>query len=139
MVFDWRKNQRRPTLDILEKANELGKNIKDSAELRRYREAEARFLNSDEVQKSYNEYKSLYSIYLKNLDESVAKEIDDKYNLLLKNDIFKEYLDSKNHYDKLVSTVYDIIGYHTETKRKNCDGCSGCGKNSAPSVSFDKG
>lgn len=115
-------------MDILEKANELGKNIKESAELKRYSEAEVRFLNSNEVQKSYNEYKTLYSNYLKSLDESLAMEVDDKYNILLKNDIFKEYLDSKNHYDKLVLAVYDIIGYHTGTKSKNCSSCSGCGK-----------
>lgn len=115
-------------MDILQKANELGKYIKESQEIKRYREAEISFLKSDEVQKSYNEYRTLYTSYLKTLDKSLEKEVDDKYNMLLKNDIFKEYLDSKHHYDKLVSAVYDIIAYHTDKKKKSCDGCSGCSK-----------
>lgn len=123
-------------MNIIDKADELGRMISESSELKRFREAEISFLNNKKLQTIYTEYKDLYINYLKNRDTKLEDKINEKYNILIKSQVFNEYLESKKEFETLLSTVKDLIDYHVGYETDNCSskGCSGCMKKHPCSV-----
>lgn len=117
-------------MDVIDKTVELGKLIQDSKEFKRFNQKEILFLNDNDLQKKYNEYKDIYKEYANTNNNDLKVKIDFKYNELLKNNNFKNYLEAKEVFEQLIFKVSSIIEYYTGHNLKSCfkGSCNNCNK-----------
>lgn len=116
-------------MNIVDKANELGKLLENSKQYNDFRISETEFLNDNQVQKLLSEYKQFYIKYNQTKDEKIAKIVDEKYNDLLKNKVYARYISSKTEFETLMTTVNELVNRYVQFDKKGCSSnCGGCHK-----------
>lgn len=120
-------------MSIIENANELGKMISKSSEFNLFNKSQINFMNDNNLQIEYENYKKMYNSYMKDKNEDLASKVDMQYEKLLENKNFSVYLESKEKLESLMNSVHELIDYHIDFKKeKSCcsskKDCSGCSK-----------
>lgn len=126
---------------ILEKAHELGELLAASPELARYQEQEIAFYSDETAQqclRAYEEKSAALSEEMRKTTmtpealEGFRSRMADNMAELTKNATAREYLEAKSAFNRIVTSVNEIIGYHIRGEEAgggcggNCSGCSGC-------------
>lgn len=126
---------------ILNKAHELGELLAESEELKHYQEMELAFASDEDAQAAVR----LYDEKSRGLSEEMhhasmtpehledfRKRMNDNMAELTQNATAREYLEAKSAFNRLITQVNEIIGYHIRGEEAeggcsgNCSGCSGC-------------
>jgi len=107
-------------MNLIDKANELGKFLEESLQYKDYKNAKDLFLSNFELQSQYEEYKNLYINYIKTKDISLSDQINIKYNELLKINDFSNYLETKKEFEELVSKINESIIKYVEYDAAPC-------------------
>jgi len=117
-------------MNIINKANELGKYLEESIQYIDYKNAKDKFFNNIKLQSIYEEYKNLYITYIKTKDISLGDQINTKYNELLKVNDFSNYLETKKEFEELVSKINETVIKYVEYDATPCGKgkCGGCSK-----------
>lgn len=125
-------------MDILDKANELGHMIAESAEMTRLKDSEAA-LESDELARGLmQEYKNLQielvqaSRAKKPVEdiELIKEKLIEKQRELYENTITNEYLEAKSAFDRFMGNINNVITFAItgeECSPSKCGSCKGCG------------
>jgi len=118
-------------MEILDKADELGKLIGESSHLLRYRNAQTALLNNNELCHKLNEYKEMYNSYLKDKDQSLKERIDSMFEEININPIYSEFVISKEQFDEMMDTVDALLKHrvndeYTGYEEKTCCSSKGC-------------
>lgn len=127
--------------EILKKAHELGELLAKSEELAAYQEMEAAFASDEEAQKAvatYEEKSRALSEEMRSGGMTPEKLNDyrDRMNQMMaeltKNATAREFLEAQSAFNKVISSVNEILSYHIRGEEAaggcggNCSGCSGC-------------
>lgn len=122
---------------ILEKANELGKMLANSNELKHFQAMEAVFYSDEEAQKVFAEYEKkreeignqmretdLSPEALRSFQEKLQECMAD----LTANKVVNDYLEAKSAFNQIITQVNSIISYCIQGEESGCSGnCSSCG------------
>ncbi|MBR6729028.1 MAG: YlbF family regulator [Clostridia bacterium] len=126
---------------ILEKAHELGKLLAESEELSRFQEQEMAFFSDEEAQKCLKEYEAKSTALSEEMRqaamtpealESYRNRMAENMQVLTQNATAREYLEAKSAFNKLITAVNEILGYHIRGEEAegscggNCASCGGC-------------
>ena len=127
--------------EILQKAHELGELLANSKELARYQEQEISFFSDEEAQNALKEYEAKSTALSEEMRgatmtpealESFRTRMAENMQVLTQNATAREYLEAKSAFNKIITSVNEIIGYHIRGEQAedscsgNCSGCSGC-------------
>lgn len=124
-------------MTIIEKAHELGEMIEASEELKVLKEAEAVQAQDDEAQqlvadfniKRMNLAREIQSGKITE-EEAIKKNNEAFAEMVAKSEAIKNYVDAKDVFDKLVSSVNNVINMHIMGDQggctHNCSTCGGC-------------
>lgn len=124
-------------MTIIEKAHELGKLIKESAEMEALKTAEATQANDEEAQKFVAEFNIKRMNLARDIQEGKMSQEDAiKANneafeeMVEKCQVIKDYVEAKKNFDKVVNDVNNIINIYIagepEGCTHNCHTCGGC-------------
>ncbi len=126
--------------DIMEKAKELGMLIKESEELKAYKEAEAAQLDDKEAVELMMEYHNTQEELAKEAsDPDITKEKFEELNVraqaafgkIAKNKSIAAYIEAQQNFSNLMNQVNTILSYYITGEEEsgctgNCSGCSSC-------------
>ena len=124
-------------MTIAEKAHELGKMIKESAEMEALKAAEKAQAEDEATQKAVAEF-NLKRMNLardiqegKLTQEEAIKQNNDAFAQMVEaNQLIKNYVEAKQAFDKVVNEVNNIINIYIagepEGCTHNCSTCGGC-------------
>lgn len=128
--------------EILEKANELGKMLADSNELKHFRAMEAVFYSDEEAQKVFNHYQEKREEITNQMHEtemspealrSFQEQLQACMAELTANQVVNDYLEAKSAFHQIITKVNSIISYCIEGEENgsggcggHCSSCSGC-------------
>ncbi|MBE7022556.1 MAG: YlbF family regulator [Ruminococcaceae bacterium] len=128
--------------EILQKAHELGELLAAAPELARYQEQEIAFYSDETAQqclRTYEQKSAALSEEMKQATmtpealEGFRSRMSENMAELTKNATAREYLEAKSAFNRIVTSVNEIIGYHIRGEQAegggcggNCSGCSGC-------------
>ena len=126
---------------IIEKAQELGKLIKDSEVRKAAVLASDKMKNDSEAVKllaSYNETREKEMIKLREKEpskeelEAFRDSLQKEFDKLMENEIIKDYIEKNKELDMLVEQVNAILAYYISGEEEqghgSCSGsCSSCG------------
>ena len=124
-------------MTILEKANELGQMIKDSAEMKALNEAEEAQSHDDEAQQLIADFNIKRMNLAKKLQEETltqeeaVKQNNEAFNEMVeKSETIKNYVEAKKTFDKLVNGVNSTINLYIMGEQggctHDCHTCGGC-------------
>lgn len=124
-------------MTILEKANELGQMIKDSAEMKALNEAEEAQSHDDEAQQLIADFNIKRMNLAKKLQEETltqeeaVKQNNEAFNEMVeKSETIKKYVEAKKNFDKLVNGVNSTINLYIMGEQggctHDCHTCGGC-------------
>lgn len=124
-------------MTILEKANELGQMIKDSAEMKALNEAEEAQSHDDEAQQLIADFNIKRMNLAKKLQEETltqeeaVKQNNEAFNEMVeKSETIKNYVEAKKAFDKLVNGVNSTINLYIMGEQggctHDCHTCGGC-------------
>ncbi|MDD6735127.1 MAG: YlbF family regulator [Clostridiales bacterium] len=124
-------------MTILEKANELGQMIKDSAEMKALNEAEEAQSHDDEAQQLIADFNIKRMNLAKKLreetltQEEAVKQNNEAFNEMVeKSETIKNYVEAKKAFDKLVNGVNSTINLYIMGEQggctHDCHTCGGC-------------
>lgn len=124
-------------MTIIEKAHELGKLIKESAEMEALKTAETAQANDEEAQKFVAEFNIKRMNLARDIQEGkISQEDAIKANneafeeMVEKCQVIKDYVEAKKSFDKVVNDVNNIINIYIagepEGCTHNCHTCGGC-------------
>lgn len=124
-------------MDILDKTRELGEMLRNSEEMKAYKDAEA----AQQADEATQEHMKEFNLNRLNLARDMqngkmsredAIEANNKAfdELCEKAPLIREYVDAKAKFDELVNKVNSIINFYitgqTEDCTHDCSTCSGC-------------
>ncbi len=126
--------------EILKKAHELGELIAESHVLKRCQEQELTFASDEAAQNAVSAYDEKSKALAEEMRsgsmtpeklEAFRNRMNENMQELTKNATAREYLEAKSEFNKLITQVNEIIGYHIRGEEAggcsgNCSGCSGC-------------
>ena len=123
-------------MEILEQARILGKALSESEEFTKYYAAEAAFKTDDTAIALIEEYTANQEKYVEKLQAeditpeemvNVKNKMAQDYNNLLKNDVIREYTQTKEAAEELLAKVNKIIKFYIvgEEEHSHEGGCSG--------------
>ncbi len=123
---------------IIEMAHKLGETIKSTPCYERYTEAEKSFRENGDIARLITEYNAqqtaLAKVYSdKEVDRELITAIEGRVNTLYleitENEVYKEFVESKDEIDNLIKSVNDEILFAITGERPHsCGGdCSSCG------------
>lgn len=126
--------------EIFNKANELGKMLADSNELKHFRAMEAVFYSDEEAQKVFNKYQEKREAITGKMHEtemtpealrSFQEQLQACMVELTTNKVVNDYLEAKSAFNQVITKVNSIISYCIEGEEKSgcsgsCSSCSGC-------------
>ena len=127
--------------NILKKAHELGELLAESTELAEFQEMETAFFSDDDSQAAVSEYEKKSAELSKEMHsttmtaeklESFRQRMNENMAELTQNATAKAYLEAKSKFNRIITQVNEIIGYHIRGEEQsggcsgNCSGCSGC-------------
>ena len=127
--------------DIIEKARELGQMIAESDELKALKGAEEIQLSDPEAQKLMMDYANTRDRLSQRMSsgdvskedfESIQKEMEDAFALLMTNANIKRYVEANNTFKTLIDQVNAIIAFYVKGEEQggscsgNCSSCGGC-------------
>lgn len=122
---------------ILEKANELGKMLANSNELKHFQAMEAVFYSDEEAQKVFAEYEKKREEIGNQMREtdlspealrSFQEKLQDCMAKLTANKVVNDYLEAKSAFNQIITQVNSIISYCIQGEESGCSGnCSSCG------------
>ncbi len=127
-------------MDIIEKATELGLMIADSEQMSRLTKAEERIEMDERARALMTDYKLLQVEAARALREDSGKPVTEGINQRLAakqreiNDygITKNYIEAKNEFDRLMSTINSVMIYAITGEEPcstgGCGSCGGCGQ-----------
>lgn len=124
-------------MTIIEKAHELGKLIKESAEMEALKTAETAQANDEEAQKFVAEFNIKRMNLARDIQEGkISQEDAIKANneafeeMVEKCQVIKDYVEAKKSFDKVVNDVNNIINIYIAGEpdgcTHNCHTCGGC-------------
>ena len=114
--------------NILKKAHELGELLAESTELAEFQEMETTFFSDEDAQAAVAEYEKKSAELSKEMHsttmtaeklESFRQKMNENMAELTQNATAKAYLEAKSKFNRIITQVNEIIGYHIR-------GCSGC-------------
>jgi len=125
---------------MIEKAKELGMLIKESDELKEYKEAEAAQLDDKEAVELMMEYHNTQEELSKEAaDPNITKEKYEELNVkaqaafgkIIKNPSIARYIQAQQNFSNLMNQVNTILSYYITGEEEsgcggNCSGCSSC-------------
>lgn len=122
-------------MNINEKAHELGKMISESAEMARMEKAEEAQKNDEAAQNLMNEFTLKRMNLMRDLqagkikeEEAIEKNNEAYYEMMEKNAVIKEYVESKSAFDELIMNINSILDSYVAKENVNCThDCSTCG------------
>ncbi len=126
--------------EILKKAHELGELLAESTELAQFQEMEAAFFSDDDAQAAVAEYEKKSTALSEEMRasamtpeklESFRQKMNENMEILTQNATAKAYLEAKSAFNRIITQVNEIIGYHIRGEEGggcsgNCSGCNGC-------------
>ncbi|MBE7047781.1 MAG: YlbF family regulator [Ruminococcaceae bacterium] len=124
--------------EILQKAHELGELLAASTELARYQEQEIAFQTDESAQAAVTEYEKKSTQLAEEMRsgsmtpeklDAFRKQMNENMAELTKNATAREYLEAKSAFNRVITQVNEILGYHIrgEEQDGNCSGhCSSC-------------
>lgn len=122
-------------MTIAEQAHELGKLIKQSAEMAAYKNAEERQQNDEEAIKLMQEF-NLNRMNLardmqegKITQEEAVKKNNAAFEEMVKNsEVISDFIEAKKNFDALIGEVNGILNYYITGQEPGCThDCSSCG------------
>lgn len=127
-------------MDIFDKAKELGQAIIDSKEFVRFKKAEEVQMNDDMAQmliSAYNSKRREASEKMRegNLSKEEQKliidQLNDEFEMLSKNKVIAEYINSSKDFEDFHKKVTDIINFFVTGEQDSscggkCSSCEGC-------------
>lgn len=122
-------------MTIAEQAHELGKLIKQSAEMAAYKNAEERQQNDEESIKLMQEF-NLNRMNLardmqegKITQEEAVKKNNAAFEEMVKNsEVISDFIEAKKNFDALIGEVNGILNYYITGQEPGCThDCSSCG------------
>ena len=127
--------------EILEKAHELGELIAGSRELAEYQAQELAFTADAEAQKALATYEEKSAALAEEMHSGAMtperlQGFRDRMNAMMaeltQNPTAKAYLEAKSAFNRIITQINEILGYHIRGGEEaggcggNCSGCSGC-------------
>ena len=129
------------TEEIRKKAEELGKLLKDSDEVKAANSAKAVYDNDEAVQQAIFEYNTQNAVLAKEYQkdekdevfmETVKKRIGELYNEIVNNAAYTAYVQAEEQIGNLMKEVNDELNFQITGERPqsactgNCGFCGGC-------------
>lgn len=129
------------TDEIRKKAEELGKLLKDSDEVKAANAAKAVYDNDEAVQQAIFEYNTQNAVLAKEYQkdekdevfmETVKKRIGELYNEIVNNAAYTAYVQAEEQIGNLMKEVNDELNFQITGERPqsactgNCGSCGGC-------------
>ncbi len=121
-------------MDVLDLATKLGEALSESDEFKRYRLAEEKYHADEEAARLTAEYGKKSEELAKELSREdikpsemikIRQQMTAEYNKLFNNEVIKEFLQSKQMAESLLSQVNNIIQYYVTGEEEQTGGCSG--------------
>ena len=127
--------------NILKKAHELGELLAASTELAEFQEMETTFFSDEAAQAAVAEYEKKSAELSKEMHstamtaeklEAFRQKMNENMAELTQNATAKAYLEAKSKFNRIITQVNEILGYHIRGEEQNggcsgnCSGCSGC-------------
>ena len=126
--------------EILNKAHELGELIASSRELAEYQAQEMAFAADAEAQKALSVYEEKSAALAEEMRSGAMtperlQGFRDRMNGMMaeltENPTAKAYLEAKSAFNRIITQINEILGYHINGGEEggcggNCSGCSGC-------------
>lgn len=121
-------------MTITEQTHELGKLIKESAEMAAYKAAEERQMNDEEAKKLMQEF-NLNRMNLardmqegKVTQEEAVKKNNEAFEAMVeKSEVIKEFIEAKKNFDAVISEINGILNYYITGQEPGCThDCSCC-------------
>lgn len=129
-----RRKERRK-MDIFEKTQELGAMIQETAEMKRMIAADAAQQADEEAQKLLGEFNLARMNLARDMqegkipqEEAVKKNNRAFNDMVEKSAVIKEYVESKQAFDAVISKINGILNFYITGQDPNCThDCSTCG------------
>ncbi|RCX10357.1 cell fate (sporulation/competence/biofilm development) regulator YlbF (YheA/YmcA/DUF963 family) [Anaerobacterium chartisolvens] len=130
-------------MDIIEKARELGLMIADSEQMSRLTRAEESMETDERARALMRDYKLLQTEAARALREDGVKpsakgineRLEEKQREINSYGITKNYIEAKNEFDRLMSTINSVMIYAITGEEPcstgGCGSCGGCGQHSS--------
>ncbi len=121
-------------MTITEQTHELGKLIKESAEMAAYKAAEERQMNDEEAKKLMQEF-NLNRMNLardmqegKVTQEEAVKKNNEAFEAMVeRSEVIKEFIEAKKNFDAVISEINGILNYYITGQEPGCThDCSCC-------------
>lgn len=125
-------------MNLLEKAHELGRMIKECPEMLEMQRCEEAQMNDGEAQELLKEFNLKRMNLIRDMQsekitrEEAAKKNTDAFNEMLeKSKVMKDYVEAKKIFDAVVSEINGVINYYITGKEPggcthDCSSCGGC-------------
>lgn len=122
-------------MDIFEKTQELGAMIQETAEMKRMIAADAAQQADEEAQKLLGEFNLARMNLARDMqegkipqEEAVKKNNRAFNDMVEKSAVIKEYVESKQAFDAVISKINGILNFYITGQDPNCThDCSTCG------------
>ncbi|MBP3360277.1 MAG: YlbF family regulator [Clostridia bacterium] len=123
--------------EIIEKTRELGEMIRDSAEMKKLKEAEANQAQDENAKTLMMEFnmnrmnlgRDLQSGKLTE-EEAIKRNNEAFENMVAKSDAIREYVEAKKELDRIVTEVNEVLNFyitgHSSGCSHDCSSCGGC-------------
>lgn len=122
-------------MTITEKAHELGKLIKDSAEMAAYKAAEERQRNDEDAAKLMQEFNLNRMNLARDMqegkitqEEAVKKNNQAFEDMVAKSETISNFIEAKKNFDAVVSGINGILNFYITGQEPGCThDCATCG------------
>lgn len=129
------RRKERIKMDIFEKTQELGAMIQETAEMKRMIAADAAQQADEEAQKLLGEFNLARMNLARDMqegkipqEEAVKKNNRAFNDMVEKSAVIKEYVESKQAFDTVISKINGILNFYITGQDPNCThDCSTCG------------
>lgn len=122
-------------MTITEKTHELGKLIKESSEMAKYKACEEKQMNDEDAKKLMQEFNLNRMNLARDMqegkitqEEAVKKNSEAFEEMVDKSQVIKDFIEAKKDFDAVISEINGILNYYITGQEPNCThDCSTCG------------
>lgn len=103
-------------MEVIELANKLGEEIKQSQEFREFKEIKERVYSNPELKAKIDEFEKMryneqiLAIQKENQNQEGIQKLQEIYQLLMQNEVIKEYFEKQVRFNVMIADVNKIIG-----------------------------